>query len=253
MRSARPRQMLLALLVLLAPLLWGCATYHRLERPLLAQQHLLLARGLSYLDADQSAANESLLALSAEPSQGATQVQMALAARDLNLDDWAVDTLASSPFVPSRRELWDDLINYCYQDHRPQLVSLCQNLLTYDPFDAQTCNTLAYFYAQQGVRLSEAETLVQRALALDPYAAEVLDTLGWVYYKQGRFAQALKYLERAVQDPAVANMPEVIEHLAAAHEALGNRQQAEVLRRRLAAAREEQRAASPAPERESRP
>jgi tetratricopeptide (TPR) repeat protein len=58
-------------------------------------------------------------------------------------------------------------------------------------------NNLAYLYAERGVKLSEAMTLVDDALGAEPDNPYFLDTKGWIYYKQGELARAEEYLERA--------------------------------------------------------
>jgi len=134
--------------------------------------------------------------------------------------------LASCPFSPSHRELWDALIEQCYRERRPEIAALCDRVLEYDPFDAQVANTLAYFWAQEGTHLKEAEVLAKRALAIAPFSGEILDTVGWVYYRQGRYQEALDYLRRAVEKRNMADVREVHEHLAATYEALGRHQEA---------------------------
>jgi len=71
-------------------------------------------------------------------------------------------------------------------------------------------NDLSYTYAERGVRLAEAESLISRALEIDERLrayrndhsgethAYMLDTLGWVQYKQGRAQDAAVTFEEVI-------------------------------------------------------
>lgn len=75
-------------------------------------------------------------------------------------------------------------------------------------------NNLAYLYAERGMKLTEALSLVDRALGLDPQNANVKDTKGWALFKMGRRDAAIPFLkEAAAADPANKVLRE---HLAAA-------------------------------------
>ena len=72
--------------------------------------------------------------------------------------------------------------------------------LTLDPGAALAMNNLAYVYAEQGMKLDEALTLVSRALELekDPSStAEYKDTKGWILYKLGRYQEARDLIKQA--------------------------------------------------------
>ena len=80
-------------------------------------------------------------------------------------------------------------------------------------------NYLGYTWAEMGVRLDEAESLVLRALKIEPNDGFYIDSLGWVYYQKGDYPRAVEQLERAVE---LANDdPTIIEHLADAYEKVG--------------------------------
>jgi len=65
------------------------------------------------------------------------------------------------------------------------------------PDSAFLCNSLAWLYADKGIKLDRAIELSQKALTLDPDNGSFLDTLGWAFYKKGDREQAVKYLSRA--------------------------------------------------------
>jgi tetratricopeptide (TPR) repeat protein len=79
--------------------------------------------------------------------------------------------------------------------------------LELQPDDAHALNYLGYTYADHGVYLEEAESLILRALEQRPQDGFIIDSLGWVYFKQGRFREAVDALRRAVgiapKDPVI--------------------------------------------------
>jgi tetratricopeptide (TPR) repeat protein len=80
-------------------------------------------------------------------------------------------------------------------------------------------NYLGYTWAEMGVRLDEAESLIQEALKIEPNDGFYIDSLGWVYYQKGDYNQAVELLERAVE--ITVDDPTIIEHLADAYEKAG--------------------------------
>ena len=92
-------------------------------------------------------------------------------------------------------------------------------VLQQNPRNAEAMNFIGYTLAERGLRLAEAEKLVRGALALKPHAGHFVDSLGWVYYKQGRFALAVRTLERAVR--MSIREAAIVAHLADATRAAG--------------------------------
>ena len=85
-------------------------------------------------------------------------------------------------------------------------------------------NALGYLYAEQGIKLDEAETLVRRALKIVPTSGEYLDSLGLIYFKQGKLDAAIENLERAIRYQP--DHPEILLHLADAYLKKGLQQRA---------------------------
>jgi tetratricopeptide (TPR) repeat protein len=93
--------------------------------------------------------------------------------------------------------------------------------LDLNPDDAETWNSLGYFYAQTGQKLDEAHLMILRALELKPDAPHILDSLGWVLYCQGRFDEALPHLERAARELSdEPSSAEIYDHLGDAYSKL---------------------------------
>jgi len=68
-----------------------------------------------------------------------------------------------------------------------------------DPKNANALNYLGYTLAERGEKLEEAESLIRRALEIEKDNGFFLDSLGWLYYQQGKYADAVRELEKAVK------------------------------------------------------
>ncbi len=90
-----------------------------------------------------------------------------------------------------------------------------QRAIELNPDNAPALNYLGYTYAEQGVKLDEAESLIRRALAISPNDGFYLDSLGWVSYQRGDYVTAIEYLERAVT--LAGDDPTISEHLGDAY------------------------------------
>lgn len=73
-----------------------------------------------------------------------------------------------------------------------------QKVIKLNPKNSNALNFVGYSYAEQGIRLDEAEGLIKEALVLEPENGYFLDSLGWVYYQQEKYALAVEYLRKAV-------------------------------------------------------
>jgi len=96
-----------------------------------------------------------------------------------------------------------------------------KDLLARDPDNATAQNYLGYMYADKGVKLDEAATLIDRALLKEPDNAYYIDSKGWVLFRLGQLAEAKAQIERAV-----ALLPRdatLREHLGDVFQALGQR------------------------------
>jgi len=66
------------------------------------------------------------------------------------------------------------------------------------PDDPGLLNYLAFSWADQGVNLDRARTMLERAIQLVPDDGAIVDSLGWCMYRAGDYSEAIKQLERAV-------------------------------------------------------
>jgi predicted Zn-dependent protease len=81
-----------------------------------------------------------------------------------------------------------------FEDTERHLVAYMQFI----PDDPDILNFLAYLYAENGVKLDEAATLLDKAMAADPENPYYMDSMGWVYYKQGRGEEAVDLIQKAI-------------------------------------------------------
>ncbi len=92
-----------------------------------------------------------------------------------------------------------------------------------DNTNADALNYLGYMYAEDSIKLDQAEKFIKQALEYSPNNAAYIDSLGWVYFKQGLIEQALLTIKQAA---AMMEDPEVFEHLGDIYQAQGILQQA---------------------------
>lgn len=71
--------------------------------------------------------------------------------------------------------------------------------LMLEPDQPLVLNYLAYSWADQGVRLDEAQRMLERAVAQRPDDGYIIDSLGWVLFRAGKFQEAVVQLERAIE------------------------------------------------------
>lgn len=69
-----------------------------------------------------------------------------------------------------------------------------------DQGHAMAHNNLAWMWAEQGIKLDQAEALVQIALAKEPGNPTMADTLGWILFKRGDLKGAAVVLRRTVAE-----------------------------------------------------
>jgi len=98
-----------------------------------------------------------------------------------------------------------------------------RKLLERDPDNPTVLNALGYKLIEDESRLDEALALIGKALELRPDDAAIIDSMGWVQYRLGNHSEAVKYLQRAMEQ-----MPnhEIAAHLGEVLWMQGNRERA---------------------------
>jgi tetratricopeptide (TPR) repeat protein len=83
-------------------------------------------------------------------------------------------------------------------DRFPEAEVHLKSCLTLRPDDHSTMNTLGYLYAEENIKLDEAEDLLERAINMDPGNPYYLDSIGWVHYRRGEAEKAIDYIRRSI-------------------------------------------------------
>lgn len=92
------------------------------------------------------------------------------------------------------------------------------------PDDPQALNALGYTLVDRTTRITEGFALIERAHKLSPDDPFILDSMGWAMFKLGRYAEAERYLRRAMEERPDA---EIAAHLGEVLWAKGERDRAQ--------------------------
>lgn len=106
---------------------------------------------------------------------------------------------------------------------RPAAVKELKKAIEINPDYHQALNSLGYLYAEDGVKLDEAQAMVKKALEFEPGNGAYLDSLGWIYFKKEDLNKAKELLEKA---SSLIDDPVVFDHLADVYYKLGDYPQA---------------------------
>ncbi len=94
-------------------------------------------------------------------------------------------------------------------------IEAMKKVISVEPENADALNYLGYTYAEMGIKLDRAKSLISRALEIKPDDGYITDSLGWVYYKKGLYAKARQLLEKAAE--LTSYDPVITEHLGDAY------------------------------------
>jgi Flp pilus assembly protein TadD len=90
---------------------------------------------------------------------------------------------------------------------RDTMERLLRQIIAAKPDYHHAYNALGYSFADRGIRLAEARSLVETALRLAPGDPFITDSLAWVEFRAGNKARALELLASAFaarKDPEIA-------------------------------------------------
>lgn len=104
-----------------------------------------------------------------------------------------------------------------------------RKILQKDPGNVHALNALGYTLADRTDRLDEALELIRKAMTHRPNDAFVLDSMGWVQYRLGNYAEAIRYLKKAL---SLRNDAEISAHLGEVLWIAGERTEARTIWRR---------------------
>jgi tetratricopeptide (TPR) repeat protein len=102
--------------------------------------------------------------------------------------------------------------------------STYERALRIDPTFALVLNNYAYSLSERGLQLERAERMSKASLEADSLNSSYLDTYGWILFKKGKYAEALPYIQRAVELGDVSAV--VLEHLGDAYAKTGRMDEA---------------------------
>ncbi|MBI2808202.1 MAG: tetratricopeptide repeat protein [Planctomycetes bacterium] len=158
-------------------------------------------------------------------------------------EDVIKQATADERFSQSQRDAFIEQFRYevsnVYIDLKKvnQASEHLEYLLKKRPNDAMFYNDLGYIWADNDMKLDEAEKLIRKALELDrgrrmkspkfdPKTDQdpgaYLDSLGWVLHKQKKNKEAKEWLLKAIADKSAQHL-EIFDHLGDVHMALGER------------------------------
>jgi predicted Zn-dependent protease len=107
---------------------------------------------------------------------------------------------------------------YYRQKDYDQAFKIFQEALTYNPDDILILNNYAYYLAEQGKDLKNAETMARKVIELEKDNPTYLDTYAWVLYKRGKLKEAEKIMLMIVKNKS--QDAEYYEHLGYIEKAL---------------------------------
>jgi tetratricopeptide (TPR) repeat protein len=108
--------------------------------------------------------------------------------------------LARIPETSNRRgvALYHRGIAYQQAHQWPKAETDLLAALNLRPDDPGILNYLAFSWADQGINLDRARTMLERAVQLAPDDGAIVDSLGWVMFRAGDYDDAVTQLEKAV-------------------------------------------------------
>ena len=103
------------------------------------------------------------------------------------------------------------------------MENILRDLIAKHPTHHHGLNALGYSYADRGIRLPEAKSLIESALQLAPDDPFITDSLAWVEFRMGNNSKALELLEKAY---AQREDVEIAAHLGEVLWSMGNKERA---------------------------
>jgi tetratricopeptide (TPR) repeat protein len=129
--------------------------------------------------------------------------------------------------LPDQKELLYTRALVAEHVSKPDIVEAdLKKILAVEPDNVEALNALGYTLLNKPGRYAEAEKYLQRALRLEPDAAVIIDSYGWLQFKLGNSEKALGYLQKAYEKQ---QENEIAAHLAEVLWALGRKDEAKKL------------------------
>lgn len=120
--------------------------------------------------------------------------------------------IADSSDVAMMSQLECTLADALYKDNQIDSAFVhYDRALRYDPANLLAMNNCAYYLACQNRDLDRAEQLSYRCITEEPDNATSLDTYAWVLYRKLNYAEARRYIDRAIEKDSEPSA-ELMEH-----------------------------------------
>ena len=176
---------------------------------------------------DLAAARKTIEAIEWQSDNERAVLAMSLASiyRDAGRTDLAIQTLAkaNTDIADSAEIKYDLAMLYERQGNFQAFERLMREVMVLRPDDANAYNSLGYTFADQNIRLDEAQRLLEKALSLEPNNPYILDSVGWYLFRTGDYETAIEYLERSYKQLPAAD---VAAHLGEVYWTLGRKDDA---------------------------
>jgi len=104
-------------------------------------------------------------------------------------------------------------------------MKILESVYEFDPTDPSVNNDLGYLYADQNIKLEQAEKMIRLALKAEPENHAYLDSLGWVLFRRDKLDEALDYLLKAVEGSEEGDST-LWDHLGDVYQKMGNAEKA---------------------------
>ena len=124
----------------------------------------------------------------------------------------------------NRRVLFELGVSLEQLGRRQESIDVMRRLVKLDSSDATILNYLGYMLVEENRELDYAILLIDRALHFEPENGAFLDSKGWWHYRKRDFAQARKYIEKALS--RIPMDTTILEHYALILEKMGESQAA---------------------------
>jgi tetratricopeptide (TPR) repeat protein len=105
-------------------------------------------------------------------------------------------------------------------------LEIMQRILKADPQNALALNYIGYSYADKGINLQEALSMLVKANQIKPDDGYITDSLAWAYFRSGQRNKALELLQKANQ--LSPDEPTILEHLGDVYLDMGDKEKAKV-------------------------
>ncbi len=115
-------------------------------------------------------------------------------------------------------------MSYEQADNWQKAEEELQNALKYRPDHPYILNYLGYAWADKGINLDQALSMIKRASELRPSDGYITDSLGWILYRIEDYQKAVTVLEKAVE--LLPYDPTVNDHLGDAYWKVGRKLEA---------------------------